>query len=654
MPFSYQAITANCGNSDFGENSTKMLCQLIKSNGSDFYILNLQEADFLKIDSNLKQELGADFQVLVCSAMTTVTNKKSAKSLVMGQCEGIANLIVYNPETIDIQINEQLYTRRFAPERVDSDITGFNKGGVCSTLTLTSKLNPDETIKLQMISGHLDANMSSKRTKDWKNIQEMLSFSTSEINEWAELVSKLPDLRVCGMDCNTRNLSSKPNEPIWTQNHEEIIGFVQFPIGNLRYSSTETYVPPPDESRAIKEEKYRKQGKTLSGSLDLNEILQLEQEKGKDDLALGFFTQTAPETKKSIDITNSEVINTEQGHPRDHKIIISPKHTVSKLGDFERVKQYLAIILKQVAPKLSEQISKLKDLDSSQSKLLDTFKRLLSREGLLFQLLQLHQQKLEFLSRVQKEKHPFVVNTIKQKLLPPTAWLETLELDNLATQIPIIQQEIIKTKAQLDFPVQIQSLAELKFSCAMILQSYGQSRFSFLKIKTSSQNEKTQNIEKLIANINASHSKEDILRQIDAFKKQNELNLSITEHMNQFSTTIHNLQNLLERTSILSKENLPELKQWVIENLYSYSTLSRNYQVRDKTRLEAKNIAINILIEAVNSCATSDEILQCLQYFKTIQPALYSNTASKFSLITEKCIEGIKALNPPEQLGLGA
>ncbi len=151
---------------------------------------------------------------------------------------------------------------------------------------------------------------------------------------------------------------------------------------------------------------------------------------------------------------------------------------------------------------------------------------------------------------------------IKQKLLPSTPWLESLTLDNLKEQIPLIQQEIEKTRDQLDFPIHIQSLEKLKSSCTNILEGYGHLRFKLLQSQT--QNEKTKLIQGLILEISSANSKEEILYALNTFKSTNNIG---PEHMNQLSTIIHNSQNLLERISMLSKANFPELKQWVMESV---------------------------------------------------------------------------------------
>jgi len=418
MVFTYQAVTANCGNNDFGPMATHRFCQHIQQSECDFYVLNIQEAQYNKIELTLKAQLGANYEVLKCSSMDTITNINSLGAFITQAGLGISSILIYDKTKFTHRVDRLEEIRRFTSlSDQQSEIKGFNKGGVSSIVTLQSIEEPHESLKLQMISGHLDANSPAKRAKDWLNIQEMTTVTLNEASTWDDLVSMLPDLRVSGMDCNTRDLISSPDAPIWHQNHEEIQGFIQFPLGNLRYSSTDTYVPKTDHKLEGKRERYRSQGYTLSGSLDVNEILNYQ-----------------PPVFSNLDIESSVSLDPDENHPRDHKIIISPTLQIQKLNDFVHIQHHLYILLKNTAPILADQIIQLSDNPQSRDTLFNAFRLLIAKDGLLFKMQNLYQHKLEFLnSMIKSQKSPLVIEEYKQILFSPIPWLSNIRLEHLTT-----------------------------------------------------------------------------------------------------------------------------------------------------------------------------------------------------------------------------
>jgi acetylglutamate kinase len=93
MVFTYQAITANCGNYDFGPQATESLCKHIMESNCDFYILNLQEAQYSFIESTLKTLLEETYEVIKCASMDTITNINSMAKVAVGMSGDVNSLL---------------------------------------------------------------------------------------------------------------------------------------------------------------------------------------------------------------------------------------------------------------------------------------------------------------------------------------------------------------------------------------------------------------------------------------------------------------------------------------------------------------------------------------------------------------------------------
>jgi hypothetical protein len=74
MPFTYSAITANCGNDSIGEVASATIANFIEDNELDFVVINCQEVNFDKTKQQLEyfvKEKG--YEVKCLSQMATHT-----------------------------------------------------------------------------------------------------------------------------------------------------------------------------------------------------------------------------------------------------------------------------------------------------------------------------------------------------------------------------------------------------------------------------------------------------------------------------------------------------------------------------------------------------------------------------------------------------
>ena len=633
MLFTYQAITANCGNNDFGPQATESLCKHIMDSNCDFYILNLQEAQYSFIESTLKTLLGETYEVIKCASMDTLTNINSMGAYITQNGVGIANILIYNKSKYTHQIDSEIAKRRYTSlSDPDSELKGYNKGGVCSIVTLKSQESPDdESIKIQMISGHLDANSPAKRAKDWKNIQEIASVTLTETSTWEDLISSLPDLRISGIDCNTRDLITTPDTPIMTLDDVEVKGFNQFPLGNLRFSSTETYIPK-ETHKEEKKVRYGTQGYTLSGSLDVNEILNYQ-----------------PPEFKNLDIESSVSLDPDENHPRDHKIIITPTLTIQKLNDFEHVKLHLSILLEKASPLLADAMTKLSDTPESRQKLLEIFRLLIAKDGLLFKIQSLYHHKLDFINNMKELKRsPLVIDGYKHQFFSSLSWLYDLLIENISDIVPILNDDIKKTTELLKNPPVIRSLEELKKDCCDILKQYeiqkSASLISYF-LTSSKQAIKKAAIQDLIKTINDSNSTEEISVAFLNIKRNTELFVKSGEDVTigVLATLIQEAEKLIKDSDVLSFEDenrFPNLKKWVINKLDSYSTLPKENPARNAASIEKKINACHELIAIVADSNDIEEIFNGISRYRALHIRdLFKGSSGKFSQIVDDCLE---------------
>lgn len=616
MAFTYRAITANCGDSDFGSEVTTQLCQLFRDSNCDFYIINLQEARYDEIYRELTAMLRETTYVAqLTSYMTTMTKPSFGHS-------GIANIIIYNSTTVQIDPNENVYShcRRNLSE-------GFNKGGTSASITLKKVNNSEEKLQLLCLSGHLDSNRPDKRVEDWKNL---LKLATPKADSNQDLIRKCPDLIVSGVDCNTRNLLTQQNTKIWLTEHEEVQGFNQFPIGNLRYSHENTYTPP-NEVRKEKERKYSQQGYTLSGSLDINEILNCS------DLSLNVF-----------DAESSTPILPIKGHSRDHTIIVTPQLECQALDEFEHLRNYICFKANNVAPDLTSEIFLLEDNPENRELLFQIHNAFFKDNGIMEQLLGIYQEKLAYYREIKSSnRNPIVIKNIHQELFHNTPWLNSFYLANFdySTIIDELKVAIDTDRDTFQHPMIYKTLEELRKECITILSKYADIKSGIFSVSFNRNSifKKSFALNETISKINTSSSKEEIIGAIDGLKQQSDI-VSQTG-TGKFAQCISTCEHIIQKSTILTFEDpVPDLKKYIIQKLDHYQITPKDSSIKNAATINQKNNFCNHLINTIDQSKSIEEMYLIFNGMQENYKTTLLAGTGKFSSAFNECMEVIKAV----------
>lgn len=608
MGFTYRTITANCGNNDFGAQATSIFCRHLKNSGCDFYILNLQEAEYSNILRQLNEMLpsiiGRNYQAILTTSMNTLTKPSFNNS-------GIASMIIYDADTLDIAtVNTQTCRRNLTD--------GFNKGGVKASIHISKKHAPHEQIKILCLSGHLDSNRPDKRAQDWKNL---LKLSSTNAETWDTLALTLPHLITAGIDCNTRDLLDQEDSPIWLTHHEEVQGFNQFPIGNLRYSSKNTYRPKSSDL-SEKASKYQQQGYVLSGSLDVNEIL-----------------STNLVDYACFDTEYSQVIPTVEEHSRDHLIILSPILNAHALDDFENVRNHLYLRLNKVAPTLATEIMNLENIPENKERLRYIYQNFFQDNGLMEQLINLYQLKLCLYREIKNSnRSPIVIDQIQQQFFHNTPWLDTLCLANFSEHIHAICRFIENEDDILRTPKDLKTFEELKQECINILSQYTKMKTGthYFLSNPSTVLKKSKEIETTINGIEACESKQQISDNLES------LRLLSQSKTGKLVELIDDCRRLIDRSDTLYFENpLRDLKKYVIYKFDHYQILPKDNPTKNASKIKEKDTHCHNIISNVHHASSIDEIFLILNDFHERQKMLL-NGSGKFASTFNQCFEQTK------------
>ena len=243
------------------------------------------------------------------------------------------------------------------------------------------------SIHLELVSGHLDSNKVKERAEDWGVIYEKTARSASAIRDFDDLAKLMPHIRIIGYDANTRNkIIDKDIVNPWTAELREVKGFLQAPLGGLRYSGESTsksYDPTIGTTPAT----GKRLGYTKGGQLDIVEIL------------LGQVL-----SDPSINITDATVIHPgDESTNRDHAVVISPSISFDMLDDFTNVKTQMTSLLRVCAPQLSSDILNLDDTEKNKSLLVAVYKDFLSKEGLVNQEIKIYIQQISNSAKLEKK-----------------------------------------------------------------------------------------------------------------------------------------------------------------------------------------------------------------------------------------------------------
>lgn len=370
MSFKYRAITANCGNDAIGQVASQQITDLLKEDKADFFILNCQEADFDKTKQQLESQLPKGYKVACLSQMATHTKLETQ----FHSNTGIASFIIYKEDLTLSSINA-VEARRETSRLTGS---GYNKGGLVTDLIIT---RPDgESLKVQTVSGHLDASNVLKRNHDWHTLYKA---TLKNVNTWDDLVHVCPHLLISGYDANTRNkLDEESNEKnMWNSpdDYPEIQGLYHAALGGVLYSGQYTYNHVRDP---LDLSDPKRPGYAARGMLD-------------------FVGISDGRTFKENVIADKQVIQIqpEIGTERDHSVIISHVQEYIGFSPFEQVRNQVASRLQGVSSQLASEVRALNEED--QDKLLEIYKNYLNPNQLLDKAISLHTKKLESFNHLQ-------------------------------------------------------------------------------------------------------------------------------------------------------------------------------------------------------------------------------------------------------------
>ncbi len=430
MSFKYSAVTANCGNSTLGNKATKEIAHQLKQEGLDFCVINCQEVDFNATLAELKKALPG-YSVICAGQMTTRT--KNDLNVLYGNT-GMASFVISKPD-VQVKVNQVQAARR-DPSAMFG--TASNKGGV---ITDCSIARGNQSLELQLISGHLDSNKTMERAQDWGVIQEKIAVSSQDVKNFNELVQALPDIRLSGYDANTRSkVVGNHIQNMWEESAYELEGLKQAPLGTGRFSADSTYKSNIEHIETDPAEGKRS-GFTKGGMLDFVDVL-----------------DAMPNTAKNSKIQRKQVTviaPDDETTKRDHAVIISPPLYSIKFSDeFDQVKNQMASLLSQSAPDLARDLRELPKTDINKTVLVDIYAQYLSKEGVLNQEMDLFIQKLDAVKKASKSgpagQEQAVAALFNQTNQP---WFADVGINNYLTPInnfPKHQQEVLATISALD------------------------------------------------------------------------------------------------------------------------------------------------------------------------------------------------------------
>lgn len=413
MPLTYQAITANCANKGMGMVACNKIAEQLRDKQPDFVVINCQEANYAAAIKELETALGKDsgYTVTLVGKMPTYTKLESVKddAGVGLDKTGIGTYVIHKKH-LNVQASEPELARRssvFNPKNP----TPFNKGGMVTNLIVTDLTNLQNKVHVQTVSVHFDSKDKckkkvSERMTDLYNTKRAMA---KDQVTWKDLV-EAPNLVVSGGDLNIRNKynDGKTGESIWkSKDTQEMQGFKQAALGGLSFSQDSTY--KTDNATINQDEDPKRPGYTRGGAMDLISIQ-------ADD------TTISSEMYSTEGVTAIDPEDSKNG--RDHAVIISPMLTYNNqnIPEFDRVKNQIAAQLSACAPKLASEIRLLEETSDNQTKLVDTYNKYLSKDGLLNQEIKAHAKSWACFKKASKIDSE--LGTQIEKSLMVKAWLE--------------------------------------------------------------------------------------------------------------------------------------------------------------------------------------------------------------------------------------
>ncbi|KTD73591.1 hypothetical protein [Legionella tucsonensis] len=415
MPFKYRSITANCGNDTLGEGASRRIIQLLYEDDADFFVINCQEAHFGKTQQQLKELALEGYEVECLSQMATHT-KLDTQIL---PTTGMATFVIHKTGLQVSVVGDPVEARRSS-----SRLSGaaYNKGGLVTHFTVArsediEKGISEEHIKVQAVTGHLDAGNVVKRNTDW---QKLYRATVKEVSSWKQLVDACPDLLLSGYDANTRNKFDKKHKTetkIWDNPdaYPELHALDLVSKAAAKYSKDETYshiTKDPQTGEDVIADPKR-EGDAARGTLDFVTIY----DGNRDDEMVPKHIQFGKEVIE---------VKPEEGSERDHSVIICPPQICTPLDpnkSFDRVKNLMAARLIGVAPDLAKKIRKIEESEKSQNELVRVYQQYLGPNGFLDKAIDLHIRKLECVQRILNDpQNKNLERVLKNALFSELEW----------------------------------------------------------------------------------------------------------------------------------------------------------------------------------------------------------------------------------------
>ncbi|MCE0723429.1 MULTISPECIES: hypothetical protein [Legionella] len=411
MPFNYRSITANCGNDTLGEDASRTIIQLLQEDDAAFFVINCQEVHFGKTQEQLQKLLPDGYEVKCLSQMATHT-KLDTQIL---PTTGMATFVIHKTG-LQVSVEGEPVEARRSSRRLSG--AAYNKGGLVTHFTVTRSEDieegiSEERIKVQTVTGHLDAGDVVKRNKDW---QKLYRGTVKEVMSWDELVDACPDLLLSGYDANTRNKFDKKHKTetkIWDNpnEHPELHALHLVSMAAAKYSKDETYTHTKIDQETGEElvADPKREGDAARGTLDFVTIYD------------GNIAQNVSREKIDKGLTVVQV-GLEPDSERDHHVIISPPQTSLPLDKFDRVKNLMVARLVGVAPDIAAKILAITEGDNEDDKawarmqLVDYYNQYLGPDGFLDKALGLHIQKLECVQRLMDDPQNQYLEKVLKKI----------------------------------------------------------------------------------------------------------------------------------------------------------------------------------------------------------------------------------------------
>ena len=425
MSLKYMAITANCGNDTLGSKASETIKSQFKTDNLDFCVINCQETDFNKTKNELQKAFGPDYTIMRAGEM--VTRTKTDLNVLSGNT-GMVSFVVCKPG-VNVELDSTLEARRDATKYYG---TALNKGGVISHCTVSQG---NESVRLQLVSGHLDSNKTMERAKDWQVIQHNIAESSDNMKTFSDLINIIPDIRISGYDANTRNkVVGNDVVNMWEDNAYELEGLKQMPLGSGRFSAESTY---KSNKTGIETEfaEGKRLGFTKGGMLDFVDVLDGAPANG---------------IIQRVNVIHPDDPSTK----RDHAVVMGPAmYSLTYNSDFDQVKNYMASMLENAAPEFAKDLRNLPENGRNKSILVDIYREFLSKEGLLNKELQLFTSKLNTIKKASKSGEDAELLAKDTLFNDDKPWFADVRISNYMAQVEMIglrQNTTLENIARID------------------------------------------------------------------------------------------------------------------------------------------------------------------------------------------------------------